>query len=87
MGIDHCDLDRYNLLVIRCLFTIKTHGDQRKFSADSVVYHMGEKSSTIFVRFQTESGNVNSFRNFFKLNKIIYEICENGVASRLGRAH
>ena len=75
MGINHRDLDRYNLTNISCLLTIKTHREYRKFSADSVVYRMREKSSTNFVRFQLESDNVNSFRNSFKTNKIIHEMC------------
>ena len=52
--------------------------NNRKYSDDSVVYRMREKSSTNYVRFQLESDNVNSFRNSYKINKLIYEICENG---------
>ena len=64
MGIDHCDLDRYTLLIIRCLIRIKRIENNGIFSADSVVYRMREKSSINFVGFQSESGNVNEFPMF-----------------------
>ena len=39
MGIDHCDLDQNNLLIIRCLLENKS---TLRITADSGVIYMGE---------------------------------------------